>query len=248
MGSPHSSIQRDARRVFQTTRWSVVSRAAGGNDEEAMRALSALCGAYWYPIYAYYRRAGKDSHDAEDLTQGFFARLLEKETFAAADPRKGKLRTFLLTCAGNFMKDEHGRGEARKRGGGVLESFDARRAEGRYAKEPVDELSPDRLFQRRWALTVVENSLRELRIEFTALGKAATFEALRPFLGFGSEPEKRYEDISAALGVPVGTLKNQVFRLRERWQKLLFDQVAETLDNPTPEEIKGELMELLGCV
>jgi RNA polymerase sigma-70 factor (ECF subfamily) len=207
-----------------------------------------LCGTYWYPIYAYFRRSGKDSHDAEDLTQGFFARLLEKKTFSAADPGKGKLRTFLLTCAGNFMKDEHGRAEARKRGGGMLESFDAARAEGRYAKEPVDDLSPDRLFQRRWALTVVENSLRELRVELTGQGKAETFEALRPFLGFGSDPERRYEDIAAALGVPVGTLKNQVFRLRERWRQLLFDQVAETLDKPTPEEIKGELKELLGCV
>jgi DNA-directed RNA polymerase specialized sigma24 family protein len=237
-----------ARHAFHTTRWSVVKRAAGGNDAEAEQALSALCGTYWYPIYAYFRRSGKDCHDAEDLTQGFFARLLEKETFATADPAKGKLRTFLLTCAGNFMRDEHGRVEAQKRGGGMLQSFDGARAEGLYAKEPVDDLSPDRLFQRRWALTVVENSLRDLREEFEATGKLETFEALRPFLGFGSDPGKRYEDIAAALRVPMGTLKNQVFRLRERWRELLFEQVAATLDKPTPEEIKGELMELLGCV
>jgi DNA-directed RNA polymerase specialized sigma24 family protein len=248
MERTRSLNQPGAQRSFQTTRWSVVRRAVGSRDGEAAEALSVLCGTYWYPIYAYFRRAGKDAHDAEDLTQGFFAQLLEKDTFAAADPGKGKLRTFLLACAGNFMKDEYGRAKAQRRGGAVLESFDGRRAEGRYAREPVDELSPDRLFQRRWALTVVENSLRELRIEFTALGKAATFEALRPFLGFGSDPERRYEDIATSLGVPVGTLKNQVFRLRERWQELLFEHVAETLEKPTLEEIRGELMELLGCV
>jgi len=232
-----------AGRAFQTTRWSAVRRAAGSDDAEAMQALSALCEAYWYPIYAYFRRSGKDSHDAEDLTQGFFARLLEKETFTVADPSKGKLRTFLLTCAGNFMKDEYGRTDAMKRRVGVVTSFDGARAEGQYAKEAVDDLSPDRLFQRRWALTVVENALRDLRTEFEALGKSETFEALRPFLGFGADPGKRYED-----RMPMGTLKNQVFRLRERWRELIFDQVAATLDNPTPGEIKAELTELLGCV
>lgn len=238
----------EERRSFQTTRWSLVRRATGGDEAQRKQALSALCEASWYPIYAYFRRSGKDCHDAEDLTQGFFAQLLKRETFADADPEKGKLRTFLLTCAGNFMRDEHGRAHAQKRGGGLLTNFDAARAEGRYIKEPVDDLSPDRLFQRRWALAIVEDSLRELRMEFTAAGKAETFKALRPFLGFGSEPEKRYEDIAAALETPIGTLKNQVFRLRERWRELLFQQVAETLDDPTPEEIKAELMELLGCV
>jgi len=241
-------ISDGARRSFQTTRWSEVRRAVGRDDAQAMEALSGLCAAYWYPIYAYFRRAGRDSHDAEDLTQGFFVRILEKETFAVADPNKGKLRTFLLTYARNFMNDEYGRAHALKRGGGILSSFDGAQAEGRYAKEPLDELSPDRLFQRRWALAIVESSLRELREQFEASGKSQIFEALRPFLGFGSDPEKRYEDIAVTLGVPVGTLKNEVFRLRKRWRDLLFEKVAATLDEPTPEEIKGELAELLGCV
>jgi RNA polymerase sigma-70 factor (ECF subfamily) len=234
--------------LVRTTRWSIVRRAAGADDPAAMQALAALCAAYWYPIYAYYRRFGKDRHDAEDLTQGFFARLLEKGTFAAADPGKGRLRTFLLTDARNFMNDEHGRAVARKRGGGILHVVAGAQAEERYAREAVDDLSPDRLFQRRWALTIVEHSLRELRREFEASGKAQVFAALRPFLGFCSDPERSYDEIAVTLGVPAGTLKSQVFRLRERWRELLFEQVAETLDRPTEEEIKGELMELLGCV
>jgi DNA-directed RNA polymerase specialized sigma24 family protein len=247
-GEKYVSYSDDDCRSFRTTQWSVVGRAVGRNDGESMRALSSLCESCWYPIYAYFRRAGRDFHDAEDLTQGFFAHLLEKGTFATADPSKGKLRTFLLTCARNFLNDEYGRAEALKRGRGILTSFDAARAEGRYVKEPVDDLSPDRLFQRRWAFAVLEHSLRDLREEFTASGKGETFKALRPFLGFGPEPEKRYEDVSRTLGVPVGTLKNQVFRLRERWRELLFDEVRATLDEPSPEEIKEELKELLASV
>ena len=237
-----------APRSFQTTRWTVVRQAVCGTDPAARQALAALCEAYWYPVYAYIRRSGKERHDAEDLTQGFFARLLEKEILAAADPGKGKLRTFLLTCVRNFVTDEHARTMTQKRGEGNVLSLDADWAETSYAAEPVDDLTPDRLFQRRWALTVLEFSFQLLREEFAASGKAALFDALRPFLGFGPDPEKRYEEVSATHHLPIGTLKNQVFRLRQRWRELLFEQVALTLDEPTPDDIKGELSELLGCV
>ena len=180
--------------------------------------------------------------------RGFFARVLEKEIFAAADPGKGKLRNFLLTCLRRYLADEHDRAMAQKRGAGVLVSFSPDWAEQAYATEPVDDLTPDRLFQRRWALTVLEFSLQLLREEFAAGGKSALFDTLRPFLGFGPDPEKRYEDIAAASGTPIGTLKTQVFRLRQRWRELLFEQVAVTLDEPTSEDIKGELGELLTCV
>jgi RNA polymerase sigma factor (sigma-70 family) len=218
------------------------------DDVAAMRALATLCEAYWYPLYAYIRRCGKSSHDAEDLTQGFFARLTEKKILAAADQAKGKLRTFLLKCVQNFLADERDRAMAQKRRAGSLTSFNPAWAEERYAAEPVDDLTPDRLFQRRWALTVLEYSLQLLGEEFTASDKTAVFEALRPFLGFGAAPERRYEEIAATLGITVGTLRNQVFRLRERWRELLFEQVALTLDDPTPEEIKDELRELLAVV
>ena len=224
-------------------------RLAGSvDDAAAMQALATLYDAYWYPLYAYIRRCGKSPHDAEDLTQGFFARLMEKKILAGADPGKGKLRTFLLKCAQNFLADEHDRAMAQKRGAGLLASFSPASAEERYTAEPVDDLTPDRLFQRRWALTVLEYSLQLLGEEFTAKGKTEVFEALRPFLGFGAGPERRYEEIAATLGIAVGTLKNQVFRLRARWRELLFEQVALTLDDPTPEAIKGELMELLAYV
>ena len=241
------SIPTD-RHSFPTTHWTVVRQAVGAEDERAQRALGDLCEAYWYPLYAYFRRMGKAPHDAEDLTQGFFARLLARGLLGAADPEKGRLRTFLLTSARNFMVDEYDRSMAQRRQAGALAGFDAGEAEERYAREPADDLAPDRLYQRRWALAVLEYSLEMLREEYSEDGKGELFESLKPFLGFGVEPEKRYEDLSATLGVPVGTLKNKVFRLRQRWRELLFDQVGRTLENPTPEEIKGELAELLGCV
>lgn len=224
-------------------------RQATGTDEAAARqALALLCDAYWYPIYAYVRRSGKSPHDAEDSTQDFLARLLEKNILAAADQEKGRLRTFLLKCLQNFLHDERDRAMAQKRGAGVLTSFSLEWAEDRYATEPVDDLTPDRLFQRRWALTILEHSLQMLGEEFAAQGKAEVFEALRPFLGFGPDPEEHYEQIATNLGIPVGTLKNQVFRLRDRWRKLLFDEVGTTLEEPTPENIRGELTELLSSV
>lgn len=237
-----------APHSFQPTRWSLVRRAIGADDAAAMQALGTLCEGYWYPIYAFIRRSGKGPHDAEDLTQSFFARLLEKEILADADPAKGKLRNFLLTCVRRFLADDHDRAMAQKRGASVLVSFNPEWAEQAYATEPVDDLTPDRLFQRRWALTVLEFSFQILREEFAADGKAALFDTLRPFLGFGPDPEKRYEDIAAESGTPIGTLKTQVFRMRQRWRELLFEQVAMTLDAPTEAEIKGELGELLACV
>ena len=137
---------------------------------------------------------------------------------------------------------------AQKRGAAALRTFDPARAEERYAAEPVDDLSPDPLFQRRWALTILDQALVLLAEEFTADGKAEIFTALRPFLGFGPEPEKRYEEVAAGLGLPLGTVKNHVFRLRKRWRELISEQVSLTLDEPTSEDIKGELGELLTCV
>ena len=226
----------------------MVRKAVGSDDAVARQALAAFCDGYWYPIYAFIRRSGKSPHDAEDLTQGFFARLLEKEILARADQARGKLRSFLLSCVGHYLDDERDRAFAQKRGAKLITSFDAVRAEERYAIEPVENLSPDRLFQRRWALTILAEALRLLGEEWTAAGKGELFASLRPFLGFGAGPAKSYEELSPVLGVPVGTLKNHVFRLRERWRELLLEQVAATLDEPTPEEIRGELSELLGCV
>jgi RNA polymerase sigma-70 factor (ECF subfamily) len=233
---------------FCTTRWTTVRRAVGSDDTAARAALAALCEGYWYPIYAFIRRSGKSPHDAEDLTQGFFVRLVEKTVLAGADPAKGKLRTFLLACARHFLADEQDRAYAQKRRAALLTSFDAIAAEERYAIEPVDDLSPARLFQRRWALTLLDQALQMLTAEFAADGKAPLFAALRPFLGFGTGAVKSYEELAPELGLPIGTLKNHVFRMRKRWRELLLEQVAATLDNPTEDEIRAELSELLGCI
>ncbi len=238
-----------APHAFHTTRWTLVRQAAGGAAEAvAAHALSTLCEAYWYPVYAFIRSSGRTPHDAEDLTQGFFARLLKKEILADADPGKGKLRNYLLTCVRHHLADEHDRALTQKRGAGVLVSFSPDWAEQTYATEPVDNLAPDRLFQRRWALTVLDHSLDVLRKEYDGAGKGALFSTLRPFLGFAPEPEKHYGEIASATGTPVGTLKTHVFRLRQRWRELLFEQVAITLDETSEKEIKAELGELLTCV
>jgi RNA polymerase sigma-70 factor (ECF subfamily) len=233
---------------FQTTHWSVVRRAVGGDDAAARQALAALCAGYWYPIYAFIRRSGKGPHDAEDLTQGFFARLVEKAMLASADPAKGRLRTFFLSCVRHYLADEQDRAAAQKRGATKLVSFDAVEAEERYAIEPVDDLTPDRLFQRRWALALLDQTLQTLGGEFAAQNKSALFTTLRPFLGFSPGKLKSYEELAPELGVPIGTLKNQVFRMRNRWRDLLLEQVSATLDDPTPEGIRAEVSELLGCV
>lgn len=238
--APHNS--------FQTTCWSLVARAASSNDQVAMAALTTLCERYWYPIYAYIRRTGANPHDAEDLTQGFFAWVLAKEMLGRADAAKGRLRNFLLTCVQRYLSDERDKMMAEKRGAFRLTSFDAAEAEERYTMEPRDNLSPDRLFQRRWALTILDRGLTLLGEEYHRQGKTEIFVALRPFLGFGPDPEKLYEEVAAQLKMPLGTLKNHVFRMRERWRELIFEQVAVTLTEATPTEIKGELAELLACV
>lgn len=235
-------------RSFQTTRWSLVQRANGDIDDEALQALAALCDSYWYPVYAYIRRSGHGAHDAEDLTQGFFARLLEKGTLAHADPTKGRLRTFLLACVQNYLRNEHERASAQRRGAHLLTSFDATWAEERFATELAHDLTPDRLYQRRWALTLLEFTLHLLEQEFSADGKRELFAALRPYLGFTKEKAPNYAKIAQRLDCSEGAVKMQVFRLRQRWREILFQQVSITLDDPTSDEIKGELAELLECI
>lgn len=235
-------------KTFQTTRWSLVQRANGCVDHEALQALATLCESYWYPIYAYIRRSGHSAADAEDLTQGFFTRLLEKGTLAHADPAKGRLRSFLLTCVQNHLRNEHESATAQRRGAHLISSFDQAWAEERFAAEPADQLTPDRLYQRRWALTVLEFTLQVLEQEYSADGKRELFAALRPCLGFTKAKAPNYAEIAQRIDCSEGAVKTQVFRLRQRWREILFQQVSITLDDPTSDEIRGELAELLECV
>jgi RNA polymerase sigma-70 factor (ECF subfamily) len=224
---------------FQATRWSVVLAAAGDADA----ALAALCRAYWFPLYAFIRRQGVAPHDAEDLTQGFFAHLLGKGALAHVDRAKGRFRTFLLASLKHFLADERDRAHAQKRGGGQPAiSLDACAAEERYALEPRDELSPDRLFDRRWAVAVIEQALARLDAEYAAAGKSELFAELKPLLtgGGGTRP---YAEIGATLGMNEGAVKIAVHRLRQRYRAALRAEIAETVGSA--EDVEAELRYLL---
>ncbi len=234
--------------TFQTTSWSVVRRALSEDRPDSLAALSRLCEIYWYPIYAFIRRSGHRPHDAEDLTQGFFAQLIEKRFLAVADEDKGKLRTFLLTCVVRYLSNEADRARALKRGSGKVLSIDPQWAERCFVAETCDDLSPDRLYQRRWALILLETTTRTIEEQYAAEGKADLFAALGPFLGFSRSGEASYQQAAVQLGMNPATLRSHVHRLRERWRELLIRQVAVTLDDPTSDNIKAELSELIGCV
>ena len=229
-------------RSFSATRWSVVLAAAG----ESSDALAALCRAYWYPLYAFLRRQGLSTHDAEDVTQGFFAHLLGKDALAHVDRAKGRFRTFLLASLKHFLADERDRAHAQKRGGGEAAiSLDACEAEERYALEPRDELSPDRLFDRRWALAVIGQALARLGAEYAASGKGALFDALKAQLTApGGGPS--YAEIGAAFGMNEGAVKVAVHRLRQRYGAALRAEIAETVG--TAEEVEAELRHLLDAL
>lgn len=235
-------------RVFKTTRWTIVRQAIDGNSADADKALASLCDLYWYPLYAFVRRSGLKPEEAEDATQGFFYKLLNRRLLNSVDREKGRLRSFFLACLRNHLADERDRAMAQKRGAMQIVSFDPTVAERIYLAESVETLTPDQLYQRRWALSVLERSMETLSEEYRSAGQQDLYAALRPFLGFTAEPERRYDAVAADLAMPVGTLKSHVHRMRKRWRDILFESVGATLNNPTPEDIKDELRELMGCL
>lgn len=235
-------------RVFQTTRWTIVRQAIDGDGAEADKALANLCNLYWYPLYAFVRRSGLKPQDAEDATQSFFYRLLNRGLLHSVDPNKGRLRSFFLACLRNHLADERDRAKAQKRGAAQVVSFDPFVAEKIYLADAVDTLTPDQLYQRQWALSILERSMESLADEYSRTGQQNLYAKLRPFLGFTAEPERRYDEVAAELSMPVGTLKSHVHRVRKRWRDILFEHVSATLDNPTPEDIKDELRELMECL
>lgn len=228
---------------FATTRWSLVLQAGRGQDTDAHAALSRLCGTYWFPLYAYVRRRGFGPHDAQDLTQAFFARLLAQRTLGRADPARGRFRTFLLTALAHFLADEWDKLRARKRGSGrdVL-SLDLAAAERRFELEPVDGgVTPDQAFDRHWALVLLETVLQRLEAEYAQAGQAAQFAVLKAALVGGRESQP-YAELAARLGSSEGAVKVAVHRLRKRYRELLQAEIDETVT--TPEEAAGELRDL----
>lgn len=231
---------------FLTTHWSVVLAAAGQPSATADEALERLCRAYWYPLYAHVRRRGHDQTEAQDLTQAFFERLLEKSFLRAADRNKGRFRSFLLTALDHFLTNEWRRGQARKRGGGkVLFSLDDAANEDRYVHEPRHDETPERLFERRWAFTVLNRAMQRLEAEYAASSKAELFRILKPHIG-GDRADLPRSVLAARLGLTENALNLTLFRLRRRYGELIREEIAETV--AAPNEVDDELRHLMECI
>ncbi|MBI2949361.1 MAG: sigma-70 family RNA polymerase sigma factor [Verrucomicrobia bacterium] len=225
--------------LFATTHWSVVLAAGHGSSSRAAEALERLCSTYWYPLYAHVRRRGCNEHDSRDLTQAFFAHLFQNDALHRVSREKGKFRSFLLASLNYFLADARDRELAQKRGGGrEVVSFDEAEAEERYRHEPVDRLSPDRIFERRWALTMLDQVLKRLELEFIAAGKARLFHRLRVFLVEGAATDT-YANAAGDLGLSEEAIKKAVQRLRRRYYELFRAEVANTVAAAT--EVDEEL-------
>ena len=213
---------------FATTRWTLIRSAADPSNPDAAEALERLCRVYWPPVYVYFRHKGMSPVDAADLTQEFFARVLEKRYFDQARRERGTFRSFLLTCAKHFLANEWDRQAAGKRGGGLrVLSLDDRSVEDRYRFEPQHELTPERLFEQQWAWSVVEQALARLEEDVRAAGRERMYVACRDLL-LGGESDTPYRDIAATLNVTEGALKVQVHRLRKRLRELILEEIEQT--------------------
>jgi RNA polymerase sigma-70 factor (ECF subfamily) len=218
--------------VFATTHWTAVLAVGRGDSRLAEVALEELCRTYWFPLYAYVRRHGHSREDAEDLTQGFFARLLEKNYLERVTSEKGKFRAFLLVALKRFMANEWDRANRLKRGGGEIPlSLDWQDAEARYQIDPADDLSPDKLYDRAWAVVVLERVITRLRDENSGVGKSQLYEQLKSFLMMGTN-DIPYGRAAAELKMTEGAVRVAVHRFRKRYRELLRDEIAQTLANP----------------
>jgi len=222
---------------FPTTRWTLVVAAGDPNRKEARPALVSLCDSYWYPLYAYLRRRGYSADEAQDLTQEFFVRVLEGRYLDRADPEKGRFRSFILTSLKFFVADEGDRDRAQKRGGGALVPLEFSSGEERYQREPAHEETPERIFERRWALSVLDRVVERLRDEFVQHGRPEHFERLKVFLlGQSDAP---YAELAREMNTSEGALKVAIHRLRKRYRELFRQEIADTVADPA--EVESEL-------
>lgn len=232
--------------VFATTHWSVVLRAGREQVPQSAQALETLCRTYWYPLYAYVRRTGKKPQDAEDLTQAFFARFLEKQWIAEANAQRGRFRSFLLASFKHFLANEWDKENAQKRGGRVsVFSLDSNAAETRFHYEPADTATPDRQFDRRWALTLLDTVLKRLQQEYAEEGKGELFERVKSTLG-GDRASAPYARIARELGTSEGAVKVAVHRLRQRYRAVLRAEIAQTV--ATAADVEDELRHLFAAL
>jgi DNA-directed RNA polymerase specialized sigma24 family protein len=233
---------------FPSTQLSLVRIACLDSSHESREALATLCRLYWYPLYAFVRREGHSPDEAQDLTQAFFARLLEKKYLRDYERDRGRFRSFLLAALKHFLANERDRASAQKRGGGVSDmSLDAviQSGERRYNLEPRSELTPDKLFARQWALTVLDRVISRLQVEFDQSGKGPYFERMTPLLA-GDETRIPYAELAGELHTTEGALKTAVHRLRRRYREILRDEIAQTVVHPN--EVQEEIRYLVSVL
>jgi RNA polymerase sigma factor (sigma-70 family) len=234
------------RAVFATTHWSVVLEASASDTTRAHTALGRLCQSYWYPLYAYVRRRGYNPEDAQDLTQEFFARLLEHNWLAQADQQRGRFRSFVLAALSHFLANEWDKAKAQKRGGRAqFIPLQLDTAETRYSSEPTDPVTPEQCYERRWAVTLLDAVLGRLQEEHVRSGKATVFEMLKPCL-VGERSAQPYAALGSTLGITEGAVKVLVHRLRQRYRQLLREEIANTV--ATNAEIDDELRYLFAVL
>ncbi len=238
--------QRHSAAEFLTTQWSLVLGAGQKQTPAASEALATLCQRYWLPMYAYVRRRVADVHQAQDLTQDFFARVIEKDVLAHASPERGRFRSFLLTSLKNFLANEHDRAQAKKRGGDRQTfSLDVTQGESRLNLEPIDTLTPERAYERQWALTLLELVMERLRAEHAVGDKLAQFELLKQTLG-GERGDLTFGEIASQLQIREDHARQLAQRLKKRYRELLRQEVAETV--ATPDEVEDELRSLFAAL
>jgi len=222
---------------FPTTRWTLVVAAGDAERKDAQSALVSLCESYWYPLYAYLRRRGFPADQAQDLTQDFFIRVLEGRYLDRAAPEKGRFRSFILTSLKFFVGDEEDRQRAQKRGGGAVVPLELDSGEDRYLREPGHDETPERIFERRWALSVLDRVMERLRNEFVQHGRSEHFERLKLFLlGQSDAP---YAALAREMNTSEGALKVAIHRLRKRYRELFRQEIADTVADPA--EVESEL-------
>jgi RNA polymerase sigma factor (sigma-70 family) len=243
MPEEESKPEHGGHHWFATTHWSVVLAAGQTNSPEMEAALEALCKSYWFPIYSYIRRRGHEHQNALDLAQGFFEMLLEKKNLAGIDPHRGRFRSFLLTVLNGYLANQYDRETAQKRGGGKkIISLDDDTIENRYQLEPATNLTPDKIYERHWAVAVMQKALDDLAAEFSSAGKTRLFEALKIYLT--TEPSAGdYKIIAQQLNMKEGGIAVSVYRMRQRYRELVRGVVANTVSNPM--EIDDEMRHLL---
>ena len=252
MGTTHKRIETlpgaaegdaSGRSCFTTTHWSVVLRAAQVGMPGVQEALETLCRLYWYPLYAYVRRRGYGPEEAQDLTHEFFAQILERNDVAQADPNKGRFRSFLLGAMNHFLAYEWRKAHAAKRGGGrTFIQLDDPAVEERYRREPSSDQTPERIYERRWALTLFDRALARLQEEWSSTGKRAQFDSLKPFLS-SEAGDGEYAAVAGSLQMTPGAVAVAVHRLRQSYRETVRDEIAQTVSGL--EELEDELRHLL---